>query len=98
MTLTVRLESAIENALTSFCSSRALTKSQVVHRALDSWLKSQPARATHPLLAFVPRAAPKQRRAAAKAAANAVHYESYSKAALRSKALASQAVNSTTKP
>lgn len=91
MTLTVRLESATENALASFCSSQALTKSQVVHRALDSWLKSQPPRVGHPLLAFVPQAAPIQRRATAKAAANSVPYEAYSKGALRSKVLASQA-------
>lgn len=91
MTLTVRLESATENALTSFCSSRAMTKSQVVHRALDSWLKSQPARVSHPLLAFVPEAAPTQRRATAKAAANSVPYEAYSKAALHSKVRASRA-------
>ena len=88
MTLTVRLEPATENALTRFCNSQMLTKSQVVHRALDSWLKSQPARVGHPLLAFVPQAGPSQRRATAKAAANSVPYEAYSKAALHGKVLA----------
>lgn len=83
MTLTVRLESATENALASFCSTQAMTKSQVVHQALSSWLKAQPASAGHPLLSFMPQAAPRRK----KAATASVPYESYSKAALRSKVL-----------
>jgi hypothetical protein len=84
MTLTVRLEAATENALASFCSSYSLTKSQVVHQALSSWLQSQPAGSGHPLLAFVPQSA----RAKKKAAAASAPYEPYSKATLRSKVLA----------
>ena len=84
MTLTVRLDSATENALASFCSSQALTKSQVVHHALKSWLKAQPTGTGHPLLAFVPQAVPSRKKAATSSAA----YEPYSKAALSGKVLA----------
>jgi hypothetical protein len=83
MTLTVRLDSATENALASFCSSQAMTKSQVVHQALSSWLKAQPASSGNALLAFVPQAALAKKKAAAATA----QYEPYSKAALHSKVL-----------
>jgi hypothetical protein len=87
MTLTVRLESATENALASFCSSQAMTKSQVVHQALSSWLKAQPTCAGHPLLSFVPQAALRRK----KVASAPVPYEPYSKAALRNKVLSKAA-------
>lgn len=77
MTLTVRLESSTENALTQFCDSQALSKSQVVHRALNDWLKAQASGKSHALLAFVPQAATTQKLGVA--------YEPYSKAALRAK-------------
>jgi hypothetical protein len=83
MTLTVRLESATENALASFCSSQAMTKSQVVHQALSSWLKAQPASSGNALLAFVPQVA----QAKKKVATVSAPYESYSKATLRCKVL-----------
>jgi hypothetical protein len=88
MTLTVRLESATENALASFCNSHALSKSQVVHRALESWLKAQPASNGHALLAFLPQATSTGKRVSAKSAASGAPYEPYSKASLRSKVLA----------
>ena len=54
MTLTVRLEASTETALTHFCDSQALSKSQVVHRALNDWLKAQVSGKSHALLAYVP--------------------------------------------
>ena len=77
MTLTVRLESSTENALAQFCDSQTLSKSQVVHRALNDWLKAQSSGKSHPLLAFVPQSAKTQK--------TGTTYEPYSKAALRAK-------------
>lgn len=87
MTLTVRLDSATENALASFCSSQALTKSQVVHHALESWLKAKSVSAGHPLLTLAAQAAPSRKQAAVSSAS----YVPYSKPALRSKVLAETA-------
>lgn len=89
MTLTVRLESATENALASFCSSQDMTKSQVVHQALSSWFKKQPASAGHALLAYLPQLAPSRKAVASKAMPPATSYEAYSKTALRSRAIGS---------
>ena len=95
MTLTVRLDASIDNALTHFCSSQSLTKSQVVHQALDSWLDAQSARQGHALLAFVPSPAPTPKRTSSKPPSKPIPrpeaYEPYSKATLRTKVLAAQA-------
>jgi hypothetical protein len=99
MTLTVRLDASVDSALTRFCSSQSLTKSQVVHQALGSWLDAQSAQQGHALLAFVPQAAlaPKRTsskplpRTEARAEPHMEAYEPYSKAALRAKVLAAQA-------
>ncbi|MGB4117253.1 MAG: hypothetical protein WBK51_11975 [Polaromonas sp.] len=77
MTLTVRLESSTENALTHFCDSQALSKSQVVHQALNHWLKAQSSGKSHALLAFVPQRAGVKK--------SPLAYEPYSKAGLRAK-------------
>ena len=82
MTLTVRLESSTENALAHFCDSQALSKSQVVHRALNDWLNAQASGKSHPLLAFVPKRARVKKPTAVK---SGFTYEPYSKAALRAK-------------
>lgn len=90
MTLTVRLESSTENALTHFCDSQALSKSQVVHRALNDWLKAQSSGTGHALLAFVPQSVQGGKQLATKAASTqktGSTYKPYSKAALRSKVL-----------
>ena len=91
MTLTVRLDASIDRALTHFCSSQSLTKSQVVHQALDSWLAAQSSQQGHALLAFVPSPAPTLKRTPTKPLPRAVAYEPYSKATLRTKVLAAQA-------
>ena len=88
MTLTVRLESSTEKALTHFCDSQALSKSQVVHRALNHWLKAQSSGKSHALLAFVPQNNRAKRQADARSASTlkaGVAYVPYSKAALRTK-------------
>ena len=93
MTLTVRLESSTENALTHFCDSQALSKSQVVHRALNDWLRAQVSGKSHALLAYVPSyipqpAKPKSQTSAKLAGTQPIGaaYVPYSKAALRAKA------------
>jgi len=88
MTLTVRLELATENALTHFCDSQALSKSQVVHRALNDWLKAQTRGKSHALLAFVPQQGRVKSQISTKSANTqkaGVAFEPYSKAALRAK-------------
>lgn len=96
MTLTVRLESSTENALSHFCDSQALSKSQVVHRALNDWLKTQASGKSHALLAYVPShvlnhvpgpAKPKRQTSAKLAGIlpTGAAYVPYSKAALRAK-------------
>ena len=88
MTLTVRLESSTENALTHFCDSQALSKSHVVHRALNDWLKAQASGKSHALLAFVAQHNRVKSQATAKSASTlqaGVAYVPYSKAALRTK-------------
>lgn len=91
MTLTVRLDESIDSALTQFCSSQSLTKSQVVHQALDSWLEAQSVRQGHVLLAFVPEAALTPKRTASKPLRRTETYEPYSKQALHAKVLANRA-------
>ncbi len=91
MTLTVRLDVSIDGALTHFCSSQSLTKSQVVHQALDSWLDAQSARQGHALLAFVPQVAPNPKRTLSKPRSRTDAYKPYSKATLRAKVRAAQA-------
>lgn len=88
MTLTVRLEASTENALTHFCDSQALSKSQVVHRALNDWLKAQVSGKSHALLAYVPAYMPNSVLKPAKLAGShktGATYVPYSKAALRVK-------------
>lgn len=92
MTLTVRLESSTENALTHFCDSHALSKSQVVHRALNDWLKVQTSGKSHALLAYVPNDVPQQVRLKSQTSDKSVNkrkagaaYEAYSKAALHAR-------------
>ena len=88
MTLTVRLESSTENALTHFCDSQALSKSQVVHRALNDWLKVQASGKSHALMAFVPQDGRIKSRTSTKSVnthKSGATYEPYSKAALRAK-------------
>ena len=91
MTLTVRLDASVESALTSFCNRQAVTKSQVVHQALGSWLDAQSVRQGHALLAFVPHVAPAPKRTSSKPAPRRERYEPYSKMALRAKVLGPQA-------
>ena len=91
MTLTVRLDASIDSALTHFCSSQSLTKSQVVHQALDSWLDAQSARQGHALLAFVTQVASTPKRTSSKPLPRTEAYTQYSKATLRAKVLATQA-------
>ena len=91
MTLTVRLDASVESALTSFCNRQAVTKSQVVHQALGSWLDAQSVRQGHALLAFVPHVAPAPKRTSSKPAPRRERYEPYSKMALRAKVLEPQA-------
>ncbi len=95
MTLTVRLDASIDSALTYFCSSQSLTKSQVVHQALGSWLEAQSARQGHALLAFVPQATRAPKRTSSKLSSKLLPrtdaYQPYSKATLRTKVLAARA-------
>lgn len=91
MTLTVRLDASIDTALTQICSSQSLTKSQVVHKALDSWFAAQSAQQGHALLAFVPPAALTPKRTRSKPQPGTDAYKPYSKATLRTKVLAAQA-------
>jgi Arc/MetJ-type ribon-helix-helix transcriptional regulator len=74
MSLTVRLNEAIENELQRYCQTQDVSKSSVVHEALKSWL-AEKASGGNALLSFASGAANK----------SAAPYTAYSKQALRAK-------------
>lgn len=79
MSLTVRLDEAIDNELQRYCQTQDVSKSRVVHEALKSWLGQKTA-GGNALLAFVPVATnPKPN------SKSSAPYTAYSKQALRAK-------------